>query len=268
MAEAGVDSRRHCEQLILDGHVKVNGRIVKKLPVLVDPEHDVIVVSGKKLQFAQKVYYLLNKPKKVVCTNAEAEDRLRAIDMLKGVRERVYPVGRLDTDSHGLLLLTNDGELANQLTHPKFGIVKTYVVEVDGYVTGPDVDKLKQGIFLPTGKATIEGVKILERNKRRSLLEIQLREGRNRQIRRMLSRTGHSVKNLTRVKIGSLTLKGLAPGKFRSLTKKEVEGLHKLVTECEKVAAKKAPAMRKKSSKPKTVRKKTVEPKKKRIIIS
>ena len=247
MAEAGIASRRHCEEMILDGKVKVNGKVVLNLPVMVEPKHDVIIVSGKKLRPEKKVYYLLNKPKKAVCTNSDPEGRRRAIDLLTGVRERVYPVGRLDTDSNGLLILTNDGELANQLTHPSYGIVKTYIAEVQGYVTGEKTAQLAKGIFLPTGKAQIEGVKILERNKRRSLLEIQLREGRNRQIRIMLLKIGHSVKHLTRVKIGNLTLRGLGPGKFRELTKAEVTALKRLVAENKKLGGKKS--FRKKSTK-------------------
>lgn len=237
MAEAGVASRRHCEELIADGQVKVNGRVVRKMPILVDPSVDVIVVAGRKLVPARKVYFLLNKPKRVVCTNNDPEGRKRAIDLLLGVRERVYPVGRLDADSVGLLLLTNDGDLANKLTHPRYGVIKKYVAEVSGSVASDVTEKLKRGVYLDEGKASAEHIKILRRGPKQSLLEIELREGRNRQIRRMLSRLGHPVRKLTRVRIGKLTLRGLGPGKFRELTKQEVDYLWKLVAKAEQEAA-------------------------------
>ena len=228
MAEAGIASRRASETMIRDGLVKVNGKVVIDLPVLVDPQHDTIVVQGRKLRLEPKVYFLLNKPRKVICTNADPQGRRRAIDLLTGVKERVYPVGRLDTDSQGLLILTNDGELANQLTHPRYGITKTYVADVDGQATAETINKLKKGIYLPQGKAYVENVKILRCGPRRSLLEIALREGRNRQIRLMLLRLGHKIRRLTRVSIGRLTLRGLGVGRFRPLTAAEVKALQKL----------------------------------------
>lgn len=227
MAEAGVDSRRHCEEMIEQGLVKVNGKTVRKLPVFVDTEHDRITVAGRKLRFEPKVYYLLHKPKKVVCTSAEKEGRLRAIDLMKGVKYRVYPVGRLDTDSKGLLLMTNDGEMANQLTHPRYGVAKTYLVEVEGWVKGDEINKLKKGLWLEQGRASMESVQIRQRNTRRTILEIVLKEGQNRQIRKMLSRLGHSVKSLTRTQIGPLSLHGLGPGKYRPLKPGELKALRK-----------------------------------------
>jgi len=229
MAEAGVASRRQCEELIREGQVRVNGKIVRKLPIFVEVGEDVISVAGRKLRFEKKVYYLLHKPKKVVCTNSAQEGRLRAIDLLKGVKERVYPVGRLDTDSKGLLMMTNDGELANQLTHPRYEVPKTYIAEVEGWVTGEEIEKLKKGIHLQAGKGHMEKIKIGQRNSRRTILEITLREGQNRQIRRMLARLGHSVKSLTRVQIGPLSLKGLGPGKYRALKAGEIKALRRLV---------------------------------------
>ena len=228
MAEAGIGSRRHCEDIIREGLVKVNGTVVLKLPVLVDPKQDRIVVDGRRLKFEPKVYYLLNKPKKVVCTNSDPQGRTRAIDLLKGVKERVYPVGRLDADSKGLVIMTNDGELANHLTHPKYGVAKTYIAEVAGSVSGADIEKLQKGMYLPQGKASVSRVKILRRGPKQSLLEITLQEGRNRQIKVMLRRLGHTVKQLTRVKIGKLILKGLGVGKYRVLTAVEVKALQRL----------------------------------------
>ncbi len=245
MAEAGVASRRHSEQMIRDGLVRVNGQTVRELPVLVDPDHDVVVVQGKKLRFEPKVYFLLHKPKKVVSTNYDPQGRPRAIDLLKTVRERVYPVGRLDADSRGLLLLTNDGELANQLTHPRYGVPKTYVAEIAGTLSGPEIAELRSGIRLEAkGPAAMHRVTVLRRGPQESLLEITLTEGRNRQIRRMLARLGKRVRHLTRVRMGPLTLKGLGVGKFRPLTVAEVRALRK---------AAETPSKRRKPSRPRKV---------------
>ena len=229
LADAGIASRRHCEEMILDGRVKVNGSVVIKLPVLVDPEHDHVVVSGRKLRPQPKLYYLINKPRRVVCTSSDPQGRRRAIDLLPTtVKQRLYTVGRLDTDSQGLLILTNDGELANQLTHPRFGVPKTYQAEISSCLEPTDVARLRKGLHLPQGKAAMEAVKVLRRGPKQSLLEITLREGRNRQIRVMLARLGHSVRRLTRVRIGHLTLRGLGPGKTRPLTPTEVKKLRAL----------------------------------------
>ena len=228
MAKAGVASRRECEEMIRQGLVKVNGSVESELPVLVEAGKDRITVMGRRLKFETKVYYLLHKPKKVVCTNYDPSGRTRAVDLLAGVGERVYPVGRLDTETKGLLILTNDGELANLLTHPKYGVPKTYVAQVKGSIKGEDIEKLRKGIWLDQGKARVEQIKIVKRGPKISLLEITLREGRNRQVRRMLSRIGHPVKQLTRTRIGSLTLRGLGPKKFRPLSPAEVRSLRKL----------------------------------------
>jgi len=234
MAEAGIASRRHCEEMILDGQVKVNGKVITELPCFVDPGHDIIIIGGRKLHAEKKVYYLLNKPKKAICTNEDPQGRLRAIDLLPGVRQRVYPVGRLDNDSQGLLLMTNDGELANQLTHPRYGVVKTYLVELAEAISEDDVEKLKKGIHLEQGKASAEKVVVIHSGPKQSMLEIWLREGRNRQIRRMLARLGYSVKQLTRIRIGKLSLRGLGPGKFRELTEDEVKHLRFIVSSGQK----------------------------------
>jgi 23S rRNA pseudouridine2605 synthase len=229
MASAGIGSRRACEELILEGLVEVNGRVVDELPVLVDPANDKIVVDGKRIRTEYKAYYLLNKPKKVLCTNYDPSDRTKAIDLMKGVRQRLFPVGRLDADSQGLLIMTNDGELTNLLTHPRYGITKTYVADISGALTSEEIDKLKRGVWLAEGKAHAERIKLLHRGPKNTLLEIDLREGRNRQIRRMLAQLGHPVRQLTRIKIGTITIKGLGPGKFRPLTMAEVNSLRLLV---------------------------------------
>lgn len=246
MADSGVASRRRCEEMILEGLVKVNGSVVIKLPVLVDPQHDHITVSGRKLKAPSKLYYLINKPRKVVCTNFDPEGRRRAIDLLPGnIKQRLYTVGRLDADSQGLLILTNDGELANQLTHPSFGVPKTYVAEISTRLEPRDIARLRKGLHLTQGKAAMEAVKVLRSGPRQSLLEITLSEGRNRQIRVMLARLGHSVRRLTRVRIAHLTLAGLASGKARPLTPAEVKKLRTLAVKPPESTARKKRIKRK-----------------------
>jgi pseudouridine synthase len=229
MAQAGVASRRASEEMIAEGRVRVNGQVVRDLPIFVDPSTDEIRVDGKPLTKAprgeKKVYFLLNKPKGVVCTQKDELNRPRAVDLLPDIPQRVYCVGRLDQDSTGLVLLTNDGELTNYLTHPRHEVEKTYVVEIDGKLNEQEVQRLKRGIYLdgnPTGGA---GLKVLRRGRNQSLLEIRLREGRNREIRRILARLGHKVRKLKRVAIGPVTSRGLKAGSCRKLSVKEVEAL-------------------------------------------
>ncbi|RKY23344.1 MAG: pseudouridine synthase, partial [Planctomycetota bacterium] len=221
----GVGSRRKCEEMILDGVVRVNHKVVDKLPVFVDPEKDVITVNGRKIHAARKVYFLLNKPKGVVCTNSDPQGRRKAIDIVKA-RERIFCVGRLDINTTGLIILTNDSELANRLTHPRYGVAKTYIAAVNGMVAGDMVEKLKKGVWLAEGKTGRAAVKILKRSHRESLLEITIRQGLNRQVRRMLSKVGLPVKSLKRTKIGRITDRGIGVGKFRQLTKTEVAYLN------------------------------------------
>ena len=224
LAAAGVDSRRKCEELILDGAVQVNSKVVDKLPAFVDPEKDIITVNGKRIRAAQKVYYLLNKPKGVICTNFDPQGRKKAIDVIKS-RERIFCVGRLDADSTGVLILTNDSQLANKLTHPKYKVPKTYLAEVKGQIESQHIQKLKKGVWLAEAKTGKASVKILKRSHRQSLLEITIQQGLNRQVRRMLAKVGLPVKSLKRTHIGKLTTRGLGVGKFRTLTKVEVAHL-------------------------------------------
>jgi len=221
LAAAGVDSRRKCEELILDGVVHVNRKVVDTLPAFVDPEKDVITVNGKKIRAVQKVYFLLNKPRGVICTNRDPRGRKKAIDLVR-TRERIFCVGRLDADTTGLIILTNDSELANRLTHPRYGLAKTYVVRVKGQITAEQIQKLKKGIWLAEAKTGAASVKVLKRGHKESLMEVTIRQGLNRQVRRMLARVGLSVRTLTRARIGKIDARGLGVGKFRTLTKSEV----------------------------------------------
>jgi pseudouridine synthase len=226
LAAAGVDSRRKCEELILSGQVRVNRKVVDELPVFVDPDKDVITVYGKKIRAAQKVYFLLNKPKGVIYTNRDPRGRKKAIDLIH-TNERIFCVGRLDADTTGLIILTNDSELTNKLTHPRYGIAKTYVVRIKGQIAGEQVEKLKKGVWLAEGKTGRASVKILKRRHNESSIEITIRQGLNRQVRRMLAKIGMPVKSLTRTGLGKLTIRGLGVGKSRTLTKAEIAYLKK-----------------------------------------
>lgn len=246
LATAGIDSRRHIEEMVLAGRITVNGKKVRSLPVLVNDEADTIDVDGVEVYSPRKikrneargidplVYVVMNKPEKVYCTNVSQGEQLRAIDLLPpNFQTRVYPVGRLDAESRGLLLLTNDGELTNQLTHPKFGVKKVYRATVDGSVDHRLVEQLTRGIWLADAeggaglKAKAEKVEIVRRSRERSVIDITLSEGRNRQIRRMLAKLGHKVRILSRVKFGPLDLAkmDLKPGDSRLLTPREVTAL-------------------------------------------
>ena len=227
LAAAGVDSRRKCEELIIEGAVRVNRRVVDELPAFVDPETDVITVNGRRIHAEPKVYFLLNKPKGIICTNSDPQGRRKAIDLVR-VPHRIFCVGRLDVDTTGLIVLTNDSELTNKLTHPRYELAKTYVVGVKGYVSSDHVEKLKKGVWLAEGRTARTGVKILKRSHTESIIEITIRQGLNRQIRRMLAKVGLDVKSLKRTRIGKLTTKGLGSGKSRQLTKAEIAHLKRI----------------------------------------
>ncbi|MEJ2705927.1 MAG: pseudouridine synthase [Sedimentisphaerales bacterium] len=226
LAAAGVDSRRNCEELILSGSVQVNGKVADKLPAFADPDRDVITVHGKRIQPARKVYFLLNKPKGVICTNYDPQGRRKAIDLVT-TRERIFCVGRLDADTTGIIILTNDSELANRLTHPRYELPKTYVVGIKGRIAPEQIEKVKRGIWLAEGKTGRASVKILKRGHAESLIEVTIRQGLNRQVRRTLAKVGLPVKSLTRTRIGKLTARGLGAGRSRPLTKAEVAYLQK-----------------------------------------
>jgi 23S rRNA pseudouridine2605 synthase len=235
LAEAGVASRRACEELIEDGHVAVNGELVSALPAWVDPEQDRITVGDRVIGRSRRnIYVMLFKPRGTVSTNRDPEGRRRAIDLVNHPdKPRLFPVGRLDAESSGLLLLTNDGELSNRLTHPRYGIHKGYEVSVGGRLEQEDIARLEQGIFL-TGRDRTGGkrtsrskLSIIKRDRDRTLLFMELREGRNRQIRRMLANLGYPVKKLRRVRMGPLALKGLSPGEWRELSRGELTALRR-----------------------------------------
>lgn len=231
LAAAGLGSRRECESLITSGRVQVDGETITELGTKVDPLHQLIRVDGEALPRARKVYYLVNKPPGVLSTNRDPAGRVRVIDLVGPSRERVYAVGRLDQSSEGLILVTNDGELANQVTHPRYGVEKTYQVLVAGTPAPEALERLLGGIHLAEGVAKVDRLDIKTQHAKSTLLEMVLSEGRNREIRRLLARVGHKVLRLRRIGLGGLKMRGLKPGESRRLTSGEVEQLRSAVNE-------------------------------------
>jgi len=227
IAEAGITSRRKAEELILQGRVVVNGQVVTQLGSKADPERDRIRVDGRLLrQPTQRVYLLLNKPTGYVSTVSDPQHRRTVMSLVRGIKERVYPVGRLDYHSSGLMLLTNDGELANFLMSPASGVPRTYHVRLEGRPDPGALKKLAEGIVLDGRRTAPCQIRPLaERDK--PWYEVTLVEGRYHQVRRMFERIGQAVVKLKRVRIGFLTDHGLAPGRFRFLTSAEVARLKK-----------------------------------------
>jgi len=227
LAEAGIASRRKCEQLILEGSVRVNRKVLDSLPAFADPEVDLITINGRKIRSKPKVYFLLNKPKGVICTSSDPQGRKKAIDLIP-TGQRIFCAGRLDVETTGAIIVTNDSALANKLTHPRFRLAKTYIVRLHGQITGDSIEKLKKGIWLSEGKTHRSSVKILKRSHKESVIEITIRQGLNRQVRRMLAKVGHKVVSLKRTHIGKISTKGLSLGKSRKLTNAEITYLQKI----------------------------------------
>jgi 23S rRNA pseudouridine2605 synthase len=232
IAGTGLASRRKAEALITAGRVMVNGKVVTELGTKVEPGRDHVKVDGKHLSAAQPfVYLLLHKPKNVMSTLDDPGGRTTVKDFLRGVSVRVFPVGRLDFDSEGLMLLTNNGDLAQALLHPRYHVPKTYLIKVKGVLSDEEIRKLEQGVRLEdgmTGPATVKKVRKVEAN---SWLEITIGEGRKHQVKRMLESVGHPVIKLMRIKMGPLVLGNLEPGEFRFLTDREANALRQVVEE-------------------------------------
>lgn len=228
LAHAGIGSRRHCEDLILQGRVTVDGHKVRELGTRVDPERQKIAVDGELIKRERHVYWLVNKPRGYLCTSHDPAGRPVILDLVPHVTQRVYTVGRLDEESEGLVLLTNDGDLAFRLMHPRFGVEKTYVVQVAGTPSREDLDKLLKGVWLSEGPVRACRVKRLKKQGESTWLQIVLSEGKNREIRRMLARLGHKVMRLQRVAIGPVELGTLGKGKARRLSLPELTALRAL----------------------------------------
>lgn len=232
IAQAGIASRRHAEQLIKDGRVHVNGKAVTELGTKVSAVKDRITVDGKPLKRETKKYYiLLNKPKGYVTTMADPQGRKTVADLVKAIPARLHPVGRLDYDTEGLLLMTNDGDLTNALTHPKHEIKKTYAVRVAGVPKTSDLELLSRGVELMDGLTAPAEVAMIDIIDGNAILEITIHEGRNRQVRRMCEKIGCPVIRLKRKRLAFLTLDKVARGRYRHLTAQEINGLKKLANQ-------------------------------------
>lgn len=232
MAHAGIASRRKSEDIIKQGRVTVNGEVVKELGTKVSAS-DTIIVDGVPIQREQKVYILLNKPRETISTVDDDKNRETVVDLIEGIEERIYPVGRLDWDTTGALLLTNDGELSFKLTHPSFEFPKTYVVKAKGHMQKKDGARLAKGIKLDGVMTAPAKVSILsyDRPSNTTMARITLHEGKNHQVKNMFQEIGYPVDKLTREKFGFLTTDGLQSGEWRFLTPHEIKQLEHIVSQ-------------------------------------
>jgi len=233
LAGVGIDSRRKCEELILQGQVQVNNFVVTELGTKVDPKKDRIVVKDKLIKYKENKHYsyiLLNKPKGYLTSLSDPFGRPTVLDLLKDVKERVYPVGRLDFNSEGLLILTNDGEMTYALTHPAKEIEKVYIVKVKGIPSSEKLKTLAKGVILKNNyKISPCSIYLLRIFNGNAILKIKIKEGKKRQIRKMAEYIGHFVLKLTRIQTGPIFLKGTKPGKYRYLSKEEIKSLKKII---------------------------------------
>ena len=226
LSQAGVASRREGEGLIRAGRVSVNGEVIRDLGSKADPALDQIRVDGKPIPHpSPKIYYLLYKPREVITSLKDPERRPTIRDLIPNIKARVFPVGRLDYDAEGLLLLTNDGELAMKLAHPRYGVPRTYLVKVKGVLSSEEMRRLEQGVLLDDGMSPAMQVRPMRRLQSNSWLRVTLREGRNRVIKRTFATINHPVVRLKRIRFASLTTEGLRPGEYRPLSTEEIERL-------------------------------------------
>ena len=229
MASCGVASRRKSEEIIGEGRVKVNGRLVNEMGIIIDPKRDIVKVDDKTIRMETKnVYIMLNKPIGYVTTLKDEKGRKIITDLIEGVKERVFPVGRLDADTTGLLLLTNDGDLAYKLTHPSHEVSKRYIAIVEGVPNRFELEKFRNGMMIDRRRTSKASVKIAKKYEDEAILDIEIHEGRNRQVKKMCETINHPVKKLKRVAIGELEIGGLDIGNWRFLEDDEIDYLKKL----------------------------------------
>jgi 23S rRNA pseudouridine2605 synthase len=226
LAAAGLGSRRACEQMIADGRVEVNGSLILEQGTRVDPDRDVVRVDGSRIPPPRRhVYLVLNKPRGVVSTLDDPEGRRTLSDFLADRRERLFHVGRLDTETEGLIILTNDGDFAQRLAHPSYEVPKTYLAEVQGVPNPRTLKRLTDGVTLDDGPVRFSRAKLVSNTSERALVTVTLHEGRNRVVRRTMETVGHPVRKLSRTAIGPVRLGRLKPGELRELTRDELGGL-------------------------------------------
>ena len=225
LANSGVASRRACEQLIAAGQVTVDGEIVTEMGFKVDPAKNKIMFGGQRIKPPRPITLILNKPKKTVTTTKDEAGRRTVMQYVQHIPERVYPVGRLDWESEGLLVMTNDGELANLLTHPRYGVARTYHVVVKGELTPAVLERMQKGVWLSEGKTGPIRILIKKRDRESAVVEVTVHEGMNREVRRVFARFGLKVKHLKRLRVGPLALGHLGSGAIRVLSPQEVESL-------------------------------------------
>ncbi|MDF2948305.1 MAG: pseudouridine synthase Rsu [Sedimentibacter sp.] len=225
IASSGVTSRRKAEGLILDGHVKVNGITVTELGTKISPLNDIVTVDNKKITAVKQFIYIkLNKPEGYVTTVKDQFNRKTVLDLID-IEERIYPIGRLDYNTSGLLLLTNDGEMANKLMHPKYHIYKTYIAETDGKISDESINMLKNGVIIDDYKTAPAKVKLLKYVGNKTQIQISIYEGKNRQVRKMLDVVGNNVRTLKRISFGEITLGDLKTGSWKNLSDEEIQFL-------------------------------------------
>lgn len=225
LAAAGVASRRKCEELIAKGRVTVDGEVVRELGVRVDPERQEVLLDFEPVRPERKVYFLVNKPKGTVSTHVDPAGRKRVVDLVPPQAGRMFTVGRLDENTEGLILVTNDGELANRLAHPRYQVPRIYKAQVAGIPTREVIDELQKGVYFPEGKFRIDRIRKVAARGNSSVLELTLTEGKNREIRRLFARAGHKVMSLQRIAFGPLKLAKLRTGEYRQLSGAELRQL-------------------------------------------
>lgn len=228
IAHAGIASRRQAEQLVIDGKIKVNGEIVRELGFQLDPDHDQLEYNKQIFKAESKVYILLNKPVNYISSVYDPQGRKTVLDILDGIKQRIYPVGRLDYDTEGLLLLSNDGEFTNLMIHPRYEMEKKYEAWVKGLPDENALNSLRNGVLLQDGITASASVKVIKKLRDKTLLELIIHEGRKRQVKRMCGSVGHPVLSLRRTAFAFLTLDGLKTGEYRYLQKAEIDHLIKL----------------------------------------
>ena len=227
LARAGVASRRKSEELVVAGRVKVNGKTTTELGMKIFPERDVVTVDDVTIKPEKALYLLFHKPKNCVCTSRDEHGRRTVLDFLSGIAQRIYTVGRLDYDAEGLLVLTNDGEFAQRVIHPRYGIARKYEVTVKGYFTPEAAESLRKGVTLDGKRIRPVSLCVVSRGKQSSRLAIEICQGINQQIKRMLQQVGYHVTAIRRTRIGTVELGGLQPGKFRRMTLSEKQSIER-----------------------------------------